>query len=68
MEKAIVNVRVPIELKEWYQERAEKEGTSMSVQMMYALRDYRKSTDLIEELGGETMVREALKKRLKESE
>ena len=68
MNKVQVTVRVDPKVRDWFKEKAKEKGTTFSYLIMEAMRDYMQASDLIEELGGETMIKEALKKRLQENE
>ena len=64
----VLTFRIDEETHRKLQEKADKELTTMSYIALRAIRDYLEAERIIEELGGADMIREALKKRIKEGE
>ena len=64
MERIQVSGKVNPETHKWMKEEAYKRGLTMSQLINIACTDYMKATIMIEELGGEDMVREALKLKM----
>ena len=68
MKNKSINIRMDEETHRRLKEKADKEMASMSYMAMKAIKDYLEAERIIEELGGAEMIKEALKKRIKEGE